>query len=138
MTNVKEVNTNKLVKKTTLLTVVCAMLMVSVGVMLCIMGYYETKIAGLESSFNEQIQSAGSNYNGINSEYQGILNKYNELTKEMDDLEEQVSNMLDGKEYCIKIEKGNETHIYEGVKKGFFIKDRHVIITTGLGLEDLE
>nr|WP_296955015.1 hypothetical protein [uncultured Mediterraneibacter sp.] len=102
-------------KKTIIGMVVGMMIMICVGFVgfTAISKQHETDIANLKSGYETQISE---------------LNKKNTNTeKSYDDLEEQVYNMMDGKNYKIEINHKNEKHTYTKTGNGWFRKQKHTV-----------
>lgn len=102
-------------KKTIIGMVVGMMIMICVGFVgfTAISKQHEVDISNLKSEYETQISE--------------LKQENTNAEKSYDDLEEQVYNMMDGKNYKIKIKHGIDTHTYTKTGNGWFRKKEHTV-----------
>lgn len=90
--------------------------------------YYQNKLNQMTNKYELEKTNIILENAGVSKDYTELTNKYKDLEDEYNKLSEQVYLMMDGKEYEFDIEHDDATHTFQGVKKGFWIDKKHMVI----------
>lgn len=123
----------KLTKKRVLKLCVVAIIF---GITIILMNvYYQNKLAKTIEAYEFEKMDMALDNAGVKRDYTELSNDYENLKDDYAELAEQVYLMMDGKEYEFEFEYDDAIHMYTGVKKGFWIKDKHAVIKVDSSLK---